>query len=100
MAELDFMYDRGLARDTEVIDLGVAARIVTKAGAWYTYQGQQLGQGRVNAGKYLLGDPELMAEITEKILAEDDAQPLAEPADADSAPDEEDPFGPPAAPRA
>ena len=98
--ELDFMYDRGLASDQELVDLGVESRIVTKAGAWYTYQGQQLGQGRVNAGKHLLADPELMAEIREKILAEGAPEPLPEPVADASAESEPDPFGPAAPPRA
>jgi recombination protein RecA len=98
--ELDFLYSRGLARDWEVVDRGVETKVVRKAGAWYTYQGTQLGQGKPKAGEYLRAHPDLMREIEEKILAEDAAEPLPEPAEDTAAEPAEDPFGPPAGPRA
>tara|TARA_B100000686_G_scaffold349420_1_gene442771 strand:+ start:378 stop:1493 length:1116 start_codon:yes stop_codon:yes gene_type:complete len=66
-AEFDIMYGRGISREGSVIDLGVDLEIVKKSGAWYTYEGEQLGQGRENAKKFLTDNPEVMVEITDRI---------------------------------
>lgn len=99
--ELDFLYERGLAADMEAIDEGVAARIITKAGAFYSYNGDRLGQGKSAAGRYLRSHPELMTEITSKIVAADQqVAPLAEPVADGAGDDDGDPFGPESEPRA
>ena len=67
-AEFDIMYGRGVSREGSTIDIGVDMGIVKKSGAWYTYEGEQLGQGRENAKTYLQENPEVMVEITERIL--------------------------------
>ena len=67
-AEFDIMYGKGVSREGSTIDLGVDLGFVKKSGAWYTYEGEQLGQGRENAKTYLLENPEVMVEITERIL--------------------------------
>jgi recombination protein RecA len=68
-AEFQILYGQGINRTGELVDLGVAHKLVEKAGAWYSYKGNKIGQGRSNAGKYLLENPAIAAEI-EKILRE------------------------------
>jgi len=69
-AEFDIMYGRGISREGSVVDLGVDLGIVMKSGAWYTYEGEQLGQGRENAKKFLVDNPEVMVEITDRVWRE------------------------------
>ena len=66
-AEFDIMFGRGIAAEGDLLDLAAASDIVVKSGAWYAYQGEKIGQGRENAKKYLLENPDLMAEIDEKV---------------------------------
>ena len=66
-AEFDIMYGKGISREGAVLDLGVDLGIVKKSGAWYTYDGEQLGQGRENAKTFLTENPEVMVEIDEKV---------------------------------
>jgi recombination protein RecA len=67
-AEFDITYGKGISREGSVLDLGVDLGILKKSGAWYTYEGEQLGQGREKAKEFLAESPELMVDITEKIL--------------------------------
>ncbi|MBW3627576.1 MAG: DNA recombination/repair protein RecA, partial [Actinobacteria bacterium] len=67
MAEFDIMYGKGISREGSLLDVGVELGIVKKSGAWYTYEGEQLGQGRENAKTFLGDNPELMVEISERI---------------------------------
>ena len=66
-AEFDIMYGHGISREGSVLDLGVDEAIVKKSGAWYTYDGEQLGQGRENAKKFLQENPEVMVEISDRV---------------------------------
>ncbi|MDP1804932.1 MAG: DNA recombination/repair protein RecA, partial [Acidimicrobiales bacterium] len=66
-AEFDIMYGHGVSREGGVLDIGVDNDIVKKSGAWYTYEGEQLGQGRENAKAFLHDNPEIMIEISERI---------------------------------
>ncbi|UPK76682.1 recombinase RecA [Nocardioidaceae bacterium SCSIO 66511] len=66
-AEFDIMYGKGISREGSLIDVGVEAGLIRKAGAWYTYEGDQLGQGKENARKFLLDNPDLGNEIEKKI---------------------------------
>jgi len=66
-AEFDIMYGRGISREGSLIDVGVDFDIVKKSGAWYTYEGEQLGQGRENAKQFLTENPEVMVEIDRRI---------------------------------
>ena len=66
-AEFDIMYGKGISREGGVLDIGVDNDIVKKSGAWYTYEGEQLGQGRENAKQFLTDNPEIMIEISERI---------------------------------
>jgi len=67
MAEFDILYGEGISRLGEVIDLGVAGHIVEKAGAWYAYNGEKIGQGRDNAREFLKENPALAIEIENKV---------------------------------
>jgi recombination protein RecA len=67
-AEFDIMYGQGISREGSLIDLSVDLGIVKKSGAWFTYEGEQLGQGRENAKTYLKENPEIMMEISDKVL--------------------------------
>jgi recombination protein RecA len=69
-AEFDIMYGKGISREGSLLDVGVDLGIVKKAGAWFTYEGEQLGQGRENAKQFLSENVELMVEISEKIRRE------------------------------
>ena len=66
-AEFDIMYGKGISREGSLLDAGVDLGIVKKSGAWFTYEGEQLGQGRENAKAYLAENLELMVEISDKI---------------------------------
>jgi recombination protein RecA len=67
-AEFDILYGIGISREGSLIDYGVEHEIVRKSGAWYTYDGDQLGQGKENARGFLLEHPEVADEIEKKIL--------------------------------
>jgi recombination protein RecA len=66
-AEFDIIYGVGISREGSLIDLGVEIGIVKKSGAWYTYEGDQLGQGKENARAFLIDNPDLANEIESKI---------------------------------
>lgn len=68
-AEFDILYGKGISREGSLLDMGVDAGIVRKAGAWFTYGDDQLGQGKENARTFLKDNPELADEIENKILA-------------------------------
>jgi recombination protein RecA len=69
-AEFDIMYGKGISREGSLLDLGVEMAIIKKSGAWFTYEGEQLGQGRENAKNFLLENPEVMVEISERVRAQ------------------------------
>jgi recombination protein RecA len=66
-AEFDIMYGKGISREGSLLDVAVDLAIIKKSGAWYTYEGEQLGQGRENAKAFLSENLELMIEVSEKI---------------------------------
>src|ERR687890_901962 len=66
-AEFDIMYGKGISREGSLIDVGVEQAIIRKSGAWYTYEGDQLGQGKENARKFLRDNPDVAAEIEKRI---------------------------------
>jgi recombination protein RecA len=68
-AEFDIEYGKGISREGAVLDMAVDQSLVKKSGAWYTYEGEQLGQGRENAKQFLIDNPEIMVEIDEKVRA-------------------------------
>ncbi|MFD4376203.1 recombinase RecA [Streptomyces sp. NPDC059202] len=91
-AEFDILYGQGISREGGLIDMGVEHGFVRKAGAWYTYEGDQLGQGKENARNFLKDNPDLADEIEKKIKeklgvgvrpdAAKTEQPAADTADA------------------
>jgi recombination protein RecA len=66
-AEFDIIYNQGISREGSLIDMGVDNGIVRKSGAWYTYEGDQLGQGKENSRSFLKDNPDLADEIEKKI---------------------------------
>jgi recombination protein RecA len=69
-AEFDIMYGTGISREGSLLDVGVELGFIKKSGAWFTYEGEQLGQGRENAKQFLRETPELSIEINERIRAQ------------------------------
>ncbi len=86
-AEFDIMYGKGISREGSLLDVGVDLGLVKKSGAWYTYEGEQLGQGRENAKTFLTENPEIMVEVSERIRQ---AVGIGDKADADRAGDRDD----------
>jgi recombination protein RecA len=68
--EFDIMYGKGISREGSLLDIGVDLGIIKKSGAWYTYEGEQLGQGRENAKTFLVDNPEIMVEVSERVRRE------------------------------
>ncbi|MBB5856651.1 recombinase RecA [Amycolatopsis umgeniensis] len=66
-AEFDILYGKGISREGSLIDMGVDQGILRKSGAWYTYEGDQLGQGKENARKFLLENPDIANEVEKRI---------------------------------
>lgn len=66
-AEFQILYGKGIYRNGEIIDLGVSQGLVEKSGAWYSYQGNKIGQGKANAAKYLQENPAIGSEIEKQI---------------------------------
>lgn len=92
-AEFEILYGHGISREGELIDHGVAQGIIDKAGSWYSYGDDRIGQGKENVREYLLSNPEIAAEIEAKIraillpdknaakkTAEDESEPVAQEA--------------------
>jgi recombination protein RecA len=76
-AEFDIMYGEGISREGSLIDVGVEEAVIRKAGAWYTYEGEQLGQGRENARSFLKEHTDIAAEIEKKVKDKLGLSPLA-----------------------
>jgi recombination protein RecA len=91
-AEFDITYGKGISREGSLIDVGVDLGMVKKSGAWFTYEGEQLGQGRENAKAFLADNAEIMVEISERIRQQVGLSPPSEeaPAPAASAKDPDD----------
>ena len=84
-ATFDILYGEGISRLGEIIDMGVQAKIVDKAGAWYSYNGEKIGQGRDNAREFLRENPDLAYEIENRIREHLGIALLAAPAPAATA---------------
>jgi recombination protein RecA len=69
-AEFDIIYGQGISKEGSLLDVGVDVGLIKKSGAWFTYDGDQLGQGRENARNFLRDNPELAQEIEGKIKAQ------------------------------
>jgi recombination protein RecA len=68
VAEFDIMFGEGISREGSLIDVAVEQGIVRKAGAWYTFDGDQLGQGREKAKQFLRENPELAMQLQDRVL--------------------------------
>jgi recombination protein RecA len=68
-AEFDILYGEGISREGEVLDLGATCNVVEKSGAWYSYAGDRIGQGKDNAREYLREHPEIALDIENKVRA-------------------------------
>ena len=85
-AEFDIMYSKGISREGSLLDVGVDLGIIDKSGAWFTYEGEHLGQGRDKAKTFLGEHPEIMVEITDRVWqavnppVEEEAAETEEPA--------------------
>jgi recombination protein RecA len=109
-AHFDILYGEGTSREGEILDIGSEAKIVEKSGAWYSYNGERIGQGKDNARQYLKERPELAHEIENKVRAHLGVPELpslpaaakvkAAKADADAAPDSPAELSPAAARKA
>jgi len=84
-AEFDILYGEGISREGGLIDMGVEHGFVRKAGAWYTYEGDQLGQGKENARQYLKDNPDLSDELEKKIKEKLGVGPQLDTTEADAA---------------
>jgi recombination protein RecA len=86
--EFDLLYGEGISREGEIIDLGVREGIVDKAGAWYSYNGDRIGQGKDNVRNFLKENPEIAAEIEgqirAKLLPKPSVAPVAELVEAEA----------------
>ena len=87
-AEFDIMYAEGISHTSLLVDIGAESGIIEKSGAWYSYNGQKIGQGRENAKMYLKDNPAILAEIEEKVkvvlgIGGDQTGGLPEPEDAE-----------------
>jgi recombination protein RecA len=98
--EFDIMYGQGISAEGDILDLGVKHDVVEKSGAWFSYQGERLGQGRDNSKQYLKDNPQVMEEIRQKVceakgisFGPKKAEPAKEaaPVDADGATDKKTP---------
>ena len=91
VVEFDIMYGEGISKTGELIDLGVKSEVVDKSGSWYSYGDQRIGQGKENARQFLKDNPEIAAEIEEKVRADAglvDVEPLKPEDDYDAGDDE------------
>ena len=77
-AEFDVLYGEGISKEGSIIDMALQSNVIKKSGSWFTYNGDQLGQGRENVRKYLKDNPELSDEIETKVK---EAFGLIEPTD-------------------
>ncbi|AWP23837.1 MAG: recombinase RecA [Gammaproteobacteria bacterium] len=87
--EFDILYDQGISKEGELIELGVASNLVEKSGAWYSYGGERIGQGKDNARQYLRDNPALADELEAKLRASFTTKPAGGPGDG-LAPDDGD----------
>jgi recombination protein RecA len=87
-AEFDILYNRGISREGDLLDLGAECGIVEKSGAWYSYEGERIGQGRENARRFLIENPETCERLADAVYAAKGIKrqvPAAAPAEAEEA---------------
>ena len=69
-AEFDVVYGEGISKAGNILDMAVNLDIIEKAGSWFSYNGERIGQGRENVKKYLKENPEILKEVEEKVRAD------------------------------
>src|SRR5438105_2390192 len=89
-AEFDIVYGKGISREGSLIDVGVEQGFIKKSGAWFTYEGEQVGQGRENARQFLLENPDVASDIERRIQAELRARGLSKEQAAEAATEDPD----------
>jgi recombination protein RecA len=84
-AEFDVLYGEGISREGEIIEIGAQLKFIEKAGAWYSYNGEKIGQGKDNAREFLKENPKIAQEIEDKIRANSSAlsEAMTAPQDSD-----------------
>ena len=85
-AEFDILYNQGISREGDLIDLGVTCGVVEKSGSWYSYESDRIGQGRENARRFLKENPDVRQQLAEQVYAARGLK-LQTPATPDAAPD-------------
>ena len=80
-AEFDIMYNQGISREGDIVDLGAECNVIDKSGAWFSYGSERIGQGRENAKQFLREHPETAREIEQKILTHYGLNPAAPPSE-------------------
>ena len=98
-AEFDILYGSGISKEGEVVDMASEHNIIEKLGAWYSYGGERIGQGRENARDFLKANPTIADEIEAKLRAKLAVKPVAATAGAAEAEEEAETAAPPAAPK-
>ena len=68
-AEFDILYGKGISKEGNILDIAVSLDIIVKSGSWFSYNGERIGQGRENVKKYLLDNPEILADVEKKVRA-------------------------------
>jgi recombination protein RecA len=91
-AEFDITYGRGISREGAVLDLAVELGIAKKSGAWFTYDGEQLGQGRENSKQFLADNPDVMMQMTERVRQKAMGVETVDAAEAGFSPADEKPI--------
>src|SRR5499426_3665616 len=87
-AEFDILYNRGISKEGDLLDLGAESGIVEKSGAWYSFEGERIGQGRENARRFLLENPEICERLADAVYAAKGIKlpiPAGGPAEGDEA---------------
>src|SRR3989449_6531342 len=98
-AEFDILYGTGISKEGELVDMAAEHNIVEKLGAWYSYDGERIGQGRENARDFLKANPTIADEIEAKLRAKLAAKPVAAPVNLDSPAEEDEPAPAPSSKR-
>ena len=88
MAEFEILYGQGISREGEIVDLGVKQNVIEKSGAWYSFNGDRIGQGKENARDFLIEHKDIAATIEKRIRA--DLLPKKGPVEAPAAAAEEE----------
>ena len=75
-AEFDIMFGKGISREGDILDLAAKYDVIVKSGAWYSYLGEKIGQGRENAKQYLAENPDVMKEVEDKVIRDTDGNTI------------------------